>query len=137
MTTQAISARPLSFSGLRWVHRISTGWLVLLMLSGGALDAFAVPEAMAVFSDLGYPAYFARILGVAKLLGVVALLAPVPRFLREWAYAGFVIDVSCAILSLLAVGHAVTALGIPLLALALVLTSYASSRAVTSRAQIL
>jgi len=38
---------------------------------------------------LGYPDYFLTMLGVAKLLSVVALLAPVPRWLREWAYAGF------------------------------------------------
>lgn len=130
MTTQTIdSPRPFAWSGTRWVHRISTGLLVLLMTSGGALDALQSPAAMAVFADLGYPAYFARILGVAKLLGVAALLAPMPRFLREWAYAGFVIDVGCAILSLLAVGHSPASLGIPFFALALVLSSHASSRA--------
>ena len=38
---------------------------------------------------LGYPTYFMTILGTAKLLGVVALLAPGHPLLKEWAYAGF------------------------------------------------
>jgi hypothetical protein len=45
-----------------------------------------VAESMAA---LGYPEYFMTILGLAKLLGVVALLAPGRPLLKEWAYAGF------------------------------------------------
>ena len=41
------------------------------------------------FEALGYPGYFPTILGVAKLLGVAALLAPRRGLLKEWAYAGF------------------------------------------------
>ena len=38
---------------------------------------------------LGYPTYFMTIIGFAKLLGVVALLAPGYPLIKEWAYAGF------------------------------------------------
>lgn len=38
---------------------------------------------------LGYPVYFMTIIGLAKLLGVVALLVPGQPLLKEWAYAGF------------------------------------------------
>jgi uncharacterized membrane protein YphA (DoxX/SURF4 family) len=49
--------------------------------------------------DLGYPAYLATILGIAKLLAAVVLLVPgLPR-LKEWAYAGVLINMVGAIAS--------------------------------------
>ena len=48
--------------------------------------------SLEVFHRLGYPDYFAPMLGTAQLLGVVAILAPVPVMLREWAYAGLAFD---------------------------------------------
>jgi uncharacterized membrane protein YtjA (UPF0391 family) len=48
------------------------------------------------FTHLGFPDYFRVELGVAKLLGVVALLAPVPHRVQEWAYAGFAITLISA-----------------------------------------
>lgn len=47
------------------------------------------PELMAGFVQLGYPAYFVTILGVAKLLGALAIVNPWFPKLKEWAYAGF------------------------------------------------
>ena len=43
-------------------------------------------------AKLGYPPYFVTILGAAKVLGVIALLAPGRPLLKEWAYAGFAFD---------------------------------------------
>ena len=42
--------------------------------------------------------------GAAELLGVVLLLAPVPARLKEWAYAGFAIDLGSALIAHLSVG---------------------------------
>jgi hypothetical protein len=60
-----------------------------------AFNAYAYlthkPQMMAAFASLGYPAYFPNILGVAKILGVFALLIPGAVRLKEWAYAGFTI----------------------------------------------
>jgi DoxX-like family len=67
----------------------------LLFLSGG-------PQVAETLAALGYPAYVAKMLGVAKLLGVAALWLPVPRTLREWAYAGFVFNLAGAVVSHLA-----------------------------------
>ena len=73
---------------------------------------------------LGYPDYFRTLLGVAKLLGVVALLAPgVPVLLREWAYAGFAIMMVAAAISHLASGDPVGRAAPPLVALALLVTA--------------
>jgi uncharacterized membrane protein len=79
---------------------------------------------MEVFHRLGYPDYFASMLGTAQLLGVVAILVPVPRTLREWAYAGLTFDVTAAIISLLAIGTPISHVTIPVIALVVVLTSY-------------
>ncbi|MCB2380054.1 DoxX family protein [Hymenobacter sp. BT635] len=82
----------------------STGLLAALMLMSGISNALSVPEAIEAFRHLGYPAYLSPFLGVAKLLGVVALLVPGFPRIREWAYAGFVFDLAGAMYSGLAVG---------------------------------
>ena len=43
---------------------------------------------------LGYPDYFATILGVWKVLGGIAVLLPRTPRLKEWAYAGMVFDLT-------------------------------------------
>ena len=45
------------------------------------------------------------------ILGVVLLLAPVPPRLKEWAYAGFAIDLASAVIAHLAVGDGPEAWG--------------------------
>lgn len=53
---------------------------------------------------LGYPVYFPTIIGVWKILGVVAVLIPKFPLFKEWAYAGFFIAMSGAVISHLIVG---------------------------------
>jgi hypothetical protein len=110
------------------VYWTTTTLVALLMLQGGVFDAIRSPSALQVFRVLGYPDYFATLLGVAKVLGVAAMLLPVPRFLREWAYAGFTFDVVSAIVSIIASGLAGWTLLIPITALAFVQASYWSWR---------
>lgn len=79
--------------------------LAMTMSGLGALTRQA--PMVAGYTHLGYPVYFMTILGAAKLLGVAALLAPgLPR-LKEWAYAGFTINLASAALSHLAAGDPV------------------------------
>jgi uncharacterized membrane protein YphA (DoxX/SURF4 family) len=82
---------------------VATGLLVPPFLGGGVFDIMAPPDVIEALNHLGYPGYFARIIGVWKVLAVVALL--VPRFprLKEWAYAGLIFDTTGA-----AISHAVT-----------------------------
>jgi hypothetical protein len=111
---------------VRIVYWIATVQVALVMFMGGLLDAIRTESALEVFHHLGYPNYFATVLGVAKVLGVVAILAPVPRALRVFAYAGFTFDVTAAIISILAVGDPWYHVAIPTYALAMVLTSYST-----------
>lgn len=63
------------------------------MAGGGVMDLMAPPDAVAGFEHLGYPIHLLTLLGIAKVLAVVAILAPGFARLKEWAYAGMVIDV--------------------------------------------
>jgi hypothetical protein len=76
---------------------------------------------------LGYPPYFYTLLGVAKLLGVVGLLAPRRPTLREWAYAGFTFDLVAAVASHLSTDGA-RHVGPPLVVLTLLASSYVLRR---------
>lgn len=68
---------------------IATVWLALGMLSTGIVQLLHVPEETALIDRLGYPLYFLTLLGVWKILGVVAVFVPKFPLLKEWAYAGF------------------------------------------------
>ncbi|QJX46968.1 DoxX family protein [Hymenobacter taeanensis] len=86
------------------LYWLSTGLLVALMTMSGLMNSMSTPESVAAFAHLGYPAYLSPFLGVAKLLGVIALVVPGFPRLREWAYAGFVFDLAGAMYSSIAVG---------------------------------
>ena len=70
-----------------------------------------LPQVAAAFTHLGFPSYFRVELACAKLLGVALLLAPVPARLKEWAYAGFAIDLASAVIAHVAVGDGPEAWG--------------------------
>jgi uncharacterized membrane protein YphA (DoxX/SURF4 family) len=71
------------------IYWISTIWLALGMLSSGLVQLFKVEEEIDFIIKLGYPDYFLTLLGIWKILGVVAILIPKFPLIKEWAYAGF------------------------------------------------
>ena len=79
-----------------------TGIFAALMAFSAIPDVLNSPDAVKFMSALGYPAYFTPFIGVAKLLGCLALLIPVSPRLKEWAYAGLAFDLLGAIYSQLA-----------------------------------
>lgn len=92
---------------------------------GGVLGLQQSPEVVAGIQHLGYPLYFASLLSAWKFLGAIAITVPgLPR-LKEWAYAGFVFDLTGAAFSRAAVGDPVADVAAPLVFLVLVATSYA------------
>ena len=118
------------------VYWISTTLVALLMLQGGISEIMHTEGSNQVMRSLGYPVYLNTILGVAKLFGVAAILLPVPRTLREWAYAGFTFDIAGATASFVAVGQVNWLLLIPIISLALVQTSYLTWRRRTAGATV-
>jgi hypothetical protein len=87
------------------VYWITTG-LVVFFLGGGGLSQIARywnhPHEM--IPVLLYPGYFFVILGIWKVLGSIAIVAPRYPLLKEWAYAGIFFDLTGAAASCIAVG---------------------------------
>jgi len=91
------------------IYWIATAWLSLGMSSTGIVQLLHLEEQIERTRDvLGYPEYFITIIGVWKLLGVVAVLIPKFPLVKEWAYAGFFFIMSGAIISHLAVYDPIT-----------------------------
>lgn len=106
------------------VYWIFTLWLSLGMVSTGVVQLLYLPEEVTMFNHLGYPLYFLTMLGVWKMLGVVAVLAPRLPLLKEWAYAGFFFSMSGAVASHLVLGDPVGEVAPPLLLLVLTVISW-------------
>jgi hypothetical protein len=110
---------------------VSTGIFATQFAFSGVVLSVHPPEVMNVIHHLGYPDYFPRMLGLAKLLGVAALVWPLPSKLpREWAYAGFTFTCIAASMSHALSGDAAGKVLPPLVSLALLTTSYVLRRRV-------
>lgn len=104
-------------------------WIVTVLLSAFIVassipDVLQVEGAVMIFEHLGYPTYMLLIVGWAKILGVFGILQRWWPFLREWAYAGLVIDLLGAVASHIFVGDPVPMYAPALVALILTLASY-------------
>lgn len=114
------------------VYWVTTIVVVLELLAGGVADLihgpallFAGDPVVLILAQLGYPVYLLTILGVWRLLGAIALL--VPRFprLKEWAYAGTVIELTGASVSWMTRGGDIGSIIWPLAFAVLALVSWA------------
>jgi len=103
---------------------VATALFCLAMTMGGTMNVLRAEVQREAISSLGYPEYLMTILGVAKLLGVVALLLPAMKLVKEWAYAGFTFDLLGASASHGFAGHSIVEITIPLVVLSIAATSY-------------
>ena len=110
------------------IYWIATIWLSLGMISTGVVQLLKLkgdgPGSLESMTHLGYPAYFVTILGISKVLGVVALLIPKFSLLKEWAYAGFFFMMSGAIFTHIAAGNSMSEIFPSLLLLILIVVSW-------------
>jgi hypothetical protein len=72
------------------VYWITTGMVAAMMFFSAYMYLTMNPQLVEGFKAIGFPTFFITILGVAKLLGAIVLVAPAGRTLKEWAYAGFI-----------------------------------------------
>ena len=85
-------------------------WIFTIIFAGLMLFS-AIPNIISnadsvkvVHEMLGYPVYIIPFIGVAKLLGVIAILIPgLNSRMKEWAYAGLFFDLAGAVYSGIAV----------------------------------
>ena len=110
-----------TIGALYWIFAGLTGALMLL---ASVPDVLQLPGAVAVVTHLGYPTYLLPFIGVAKILGVIAVLAPGFVRLKEWAYAGLAFDLIGALYSHLSSGDPPSVWSFALIGLVLVAGSY-------------
>ena len=78
------------------IYWLSTGLVAVLSTFAAFSYLSGNPQAVQGFAHVGYPQQLRIILGVAKLLGAITLVAPGLVKLKEWAYAGFTFAWICA-----------------------------------------
>jgi len=107
------------------IYWISTVLLAALMLSSALPSLQGDPAAAKFMVDhLHYPTYFGAFLGVAKILGIIAILVPGFPKIREWAYAGFAFDLIAALYSFIAVKDPLSSLTLFPVFFAILIVSY-------------
>ena len=107
------------------IYWLATIWLALGMVSTATVQLLHMKDEVEKTSlNLGYPKYLLTIIGVWKIVGVLAVLIPKFPLLKEWAYAGFFFLMSGAILSHMAVGDGAKEIFGPALLLMLTVVSW-------------
>ncbi len=84
------------------IYWIATGLMSVGMLGSGLAQIAHAKQMVDLVVPLGYPLYILYIIGVWKILGVIAILVPGFKLLKEWAYAGFFFVMTGALISHLA-----------------------------------
>lgn len=103
---------------------IATIWLSLGMVSTGIVQLLKMEQDVNRMHELNYPIYLLTLLGIWKILGVIAVLIPGFPILKEWAYAGFFFAMSGAVFSHLASGSPMQEIFPSLLLLVLTVVSW-------------
>lgn len=110
---------------LNLIYWIVTGLFAAFMIFSSISNVTSDPQAVALLSThLGYPAYIIPFLGVAKIVGSIAILLPMLRRLKEWAYAGLFFDLVGATYSFVAVDGANGGVVFMLVFIGILLLSY-------------
>lgn len=91
------------------MKKLNTWYWIVTVLFAAFMIFSAVPNVMQtpesitfIGTGLGYPTYLIPFIGLAKIVGSVAILVPQFRRIKEWAYAGLFFDLSGAFYSLVA-----------------------------------
>jgi hypothetical protein len=93
----------MTIKSLNLTYWITTSAFCLMMAASGVLYLTSIGFKER-FAHLGFPSYFRVELALFKLTGAVVLLLPLPRFVKEWAFAGFFIVLLSAFVAHLASG---------------------------------
>lgn len=88
-------------------------------------DLWHVQYVTEILARIGFPEYFATILGVAKILALAAILVPGTPRIKEWAYAGIFFVYAGAAACHVAIGDSVGNIVTPLVFAAITLVSWA------------
>lgn len=115
---------------LYWVFTVLL--MAQLVVSGVAL-ILRPPMVATLIQHLGYPAYFALFLGIAKLLAAVAIAQTWSPVLKEWGYAGATFDLLAAGISHIASHDVAKDIAGPFVMMTLLAASYVAYTKVIRR----
>ncbi len=87
------------------IYWIATALCAVGILSSGLQQILKTKEMVEMITHLGYPIYFMQLIGVWKILGVIVILIPNFKLMKEWAYAGLFFVMTGALLSHLLCGN--------------------------------
>lgn len=106
------------------IYWVATALLSFGMLGSGISQLLHLKEMNELITHIGYPLYFMYIIGVWKILGVIVILIPNFKLLKEWAYAGFFFLMTGALFSHLFMGDVGNAISGPLFQTLFIVTSW-------------
>lgn len=110
------------------IYWISTILFSAFMLFTAIPDLLLEKEAVSFMGHLGYPTHFIFFIGLAKILGSIAILIPTFVLIKEWAYAGLFFDLIGAVYSIMAVEQINIQFSFMLIPFILGITSYIYNR---------
>jgi len=105
---------------------VATVLFSLVYFGSGLADVLHASPVIETLGHLGYPAYFASIIGPWKIAAAITLVAPKLPKVKEWAYAGVVFDLTGALASHAVVGDHGPKQIVPIVLLGLLVVSYRS-----------
>lgn len=106
------------------IYWLTTGLLAFGMTAQGVAQLLHTKGYADILAHLGYPLYLLSILGIWKILGVIVILLPHVKLVKEWAYAGFFFVMSGAFISHAAAGDAIREMAPALVLLSLIVASW-------------
>jgi hypothetical protein len=130
-TFQSVTWDVATLSPSRWYGaRITIYWvftvlLVFELVAGSVWNLLQIEWVHIQLNHLGYPLYFAVILGVWQIAGAAVIIAPGFPRIKEWAYAGSFFEFSGAVASHLLAGDGAAVWRVPLVYASIVLMSWA------------
>lgn len=106
------------------LYWLATTYVVLTSILGGVAAILHSPPLFEEMLRLGYPPHFSTLLGVWKVLGAAALSVPRRPLLKEWAYAGFFVDFTGAMVAYASAGAGIASYIGPALAIGALMLSW-------------
>ena len=86
------------------IYWILTVLFLAFMLVTSLTQVISAKGTVEIMTILEMPTYILPLLGISKLLAIVAILIPGFPKIKEWAYAGLMFDLIGATYSMIAVG---------------------------------
>jgi len=106
------------------IYWASTCLVAIPLLCSGVIYLLNPSIIESAHPNMGFPGYFKTELGVAKILGSVALLIPLPSRVKGFAYSGITIVLISAFITHLSIGDTLKDILIPLFILSILAVSY-------------